>query len=622
MRRIATVCGVSLVLACATASGAPLSGPSGGGSELNQASATRQAAGRLRENPNLARLGDEQAGAERASAQRTRTPRVAHVILLGEQAIESTVDHNLSGTAEGFAFRARRSGTAASISVYLGARDRATTLLAGLYSARHGHPESLLTSGLLRSPKRGAWNSLGVASARLRSGTMYWLAVLGKGGAIYFRDRRNRLCPGGKLSKRRLRSLPRLWPGGRKSHACGISAYVSAAATKVLSTNAPAGTTTTSSGTTATTAPAPPAVNRFCNVAAAYTNLTTGPHLCGWPDSTNTGYENAPGYPGSLTPASAGSPTCPTTYQSNHTYSFCEYTDSPTFPSDLTDVTFYGDSFESNAWTNNNVRMSTGDNNIVFNYDTFKPLPSVQASPPITDCTKGYQYGIFSTNAEGYTLEHSDMWGFAEAVDTAGSTQANPQIFEDNWLHDAAPGYPYYNGSTCGFHIDGIGYQEGCGTSNCLPSTESYAVIDDNTMEFLGNGNIIAWQQGSYDHLQATNNLLSGDNQPMAGGRCISTASSVCKPPSHITTTGNTLSTYLQYSPPGGDYPIDNAGGGVTNVTSTWNHNYWAVPPGAAWGTPAYNGYYWVPTTNSSGDPKDCGFVSKTDWPNYTNPPC
>ena len=39
-------------------------------------------------------------------------------------------------------------------------------------------------------------------------------------------------------------------------------------------------------------------VNQFCNVSAAYTNLTTGPHLCGWPDSTNTGYQNAPGYPG------------------------------------------------------------------------------------------------------------------------------------------------------------------------------------------------------------------------------------------------------------------------------------------------------------------------------------
>ena len=66
-------------------------------------------------------------------------------------------------------------------------------------------------------------------------------------------------------------------------------------------------------------------VNHFCNVAAAYTDLTTGPHLCGWPDSTNTGYQNAPGYPGGLTVASSSSSTCPTTLQSNQTYSFCQY---------------------------------------------------------------------------------------------------------------------------------------------------------------------------------------------------------------------------------------------------------------------------------------------------------
>ena len=92
--------------------------------------------------------------------------QVAQVILLGEQALESTVDHNLVGTVEAFAFRARRAGTAASINVYLDARDRATTLFAGLYSSRHGHPQSLLTSGLLRSPKAGAWNSVAVGSVQ------------------------------------------------------------------------------------------------------------------------------------------------------------------------------------------------------------------------------------------------------------------------------------------------------------------------------------------------------------------------------------------------------------------------------------------------------------------------
>jgi hypothetical protein len=35
-------------------------------------------------------------------------------------------------------------------------------LLAGLYSSRHGRARTLLTSGLRRSPRAGAWNSVAV----------------------------------------------------------------------------------------------------------------------------------------------------------------------------------------------------------------------------------------------------------------------------------------------------------------------------------------------------------------------------------------------------------------------------------------------------------------------------
>ena len=187
--------------------------------------------------------------------------RLPQVVLLGNQAVEPKVGGNLVGTVEAFAFRARRAGTAASIRVYLDARDRTATLFAGLYSSRHGHPQSLLTSGLRRSPKAGAWNSVAVGSASLRSGTTYWLAVLGKSGAIYFRDRNGRSCTSEKSSKRKLRSLPRTWPVGPKSHVCQISAYVqgaarssstgtSGASTPVLRTSAPTGTISAPTSTT------------------------------------------------------------------------------------------------------------------------------------------------------------------------------------------------------------------------------------------------------------------------------------------------------------------------------------------------------------------------------------
>ena len=239
MWRLAILCGLCLLMSGAAASGAPFSSSSPSDSVMYQASTTSLVA-------------------HRRTVKRTHGLHAANVMLLGNQAIESTVGHNLVGTVEAFAFRARRSGTAASISVYLGARDRATTLFAGLYSSRHGHPQSLLTSALRRSAKAGAWNSLAVASARVKSGRKYWLAVLGKGGAIYFRDQSGGLCAGMRSSRRKMRLLPRTWPAGPNSHACRISAYLKGAARGTGGgMTAPGGPTTTSPGTTPTSSNAP-----------------------------------------------------------------------------------------------------------------------------------------------------------------------------------------------------------------------------------------------------------------------------------------------------------------------------------------------------------------------------
>lgn len=169
-------------------------------------------------------------------------------MLVGEHAVEPTAARSSAGVLEAFPFRSRRGGTASAVRVYLGPASRASTLLVGLYSDRKGHPASLLTAGSLRSPEAHRWNSVPVGSASLRSGVIYWIAVLGKGGAIYFRDRNSRSCKGESSSKRRLRSLPRTWPGGTNSDTCLISAYVEGAARSVSSgdgTNAPTGTSST-----------------------------------------------------------------------------------------------------------------------------------------------------------------------------------------------------------------------------------------------------------------------------------------------------------------------------------------------------------------------------------------
>ena len=73
------------------------------------------------------------------------------------------------------------------------------------------------------------------------------------------------------------------------------------------------------------------------------------------------------------------------------------------------------------------------------------------------------------------TVEHSNFWGFAAAVDTEGSTQANPQVLSYNWIHDASAS------SGCGYHMDGIGMLGG--------GTEEYAMVDQNTIEFSADTN-------------------------------------------------------------------------------------------------------------------------------------
>ena len=345
-------------------------------------------------------------------------------------------------------------------------------------------------------------------------------------------------------------------------------------------------TKTSQAYTTSYTTPTCPAVNTFCTIPAAYTNLDTGPHLCGWPDSTNTGYENAPGYPGSLTVASSGSSSCPTTPQSNHTYSYCQWSEL-NLPANLTNVTFYGDDFYTTHPQYGNVAGGHGDNNITFDYDTFQPQ---QAAPPVS-CNATYEYGIYNESGQigALTVEHSDFWGFGNAIDTEGSTQANPQVFKYNWLHDAVENDNGF-GNSCGYHVDGIGMLDN--------GTEDYAVVDHNTFEFEGNSNEIAWQDGTYAHDQNTNNLLSGDNEAYAGGRCTSS----CTAPSYIQTTGNTYSTYLAV--PTGDYPIDNATNFWSGTGDVWNHNYWAIPSAPPGAPP--------PTTATTGSPPPTAADSPT----------
>ena len=162
-------------------------------------------------------------------------------VLFGEQSIESGRGWDSSGHAQAFPFTNTSTGSATTINVYLRYANRATTLIAGLYAARGGHAGALVAVGSLTSPKAGAWNSVPVRSASVTPGT-YWVAVLGTGGGLSFRQGPAGSCNSQMSSSSDLEALPSTWAGGTAESGCPISAYVAGTLTPA---SAGSGTTTT-----------------------------------------------------------------------------------------------------------------------------------------------------------------------------------------------------------------------------------------------------------------------------------------------------------------------------------------------------------------------------------------
>lgn len=117
------------------------------------------------------------------------------------------------------------------------------------------HPGRLLASGSLSGLKAGGWNAVAVKSVSVVSGSTYWLAVLGRGGVLYFRDRANGSCRSENSAQTSLSALPGSWSTGPVWDSCPISAYVTGSAlapSPVPPTGS--GSTTTGTSTTGSTA--------------------------------------------------------------------------------------------------------------------------------------------------------------------------------------------------------------------------------------------------------------------------------------------------------------------------------------------------------------------------------
>ncbi len=150
----------------------------------------------------------------------------AQTVLMGDQAIESSLDTNTTGLAEAFPVTATASGQVGSINFFLDESSAATKVYVGIYKDASGKPGTLLTQGSTTQLYPGTWNSVTVTAASVTSGTAYWIAILGAtGGQVYFYDRSTTTCHSQTSSQSNLTSLPSTWTTGKTWNTCYISAY-------------------------------------------------------------------------------------------------------------------------------------------------------------------------------------------------------------------------------------------------------------------------------------------------------------------------------------------------------------------------------------------------------------
>ncbi len=152
-------------------------------------------------------------------------PAQAASSLAGDTNVESTADSNVPGQAQAWPFTASASGTSAAIVVYVDSGNSASTGKVGLYSNSNGNPGTLLASGSSTLGGSG-WNTIPVGGASVTAGTKYWLALLGTGGTIAFRDSGAGTCSSQGSSQTSLSSLPSSWSAGPTWASCPASLYV------------------------------------------------------------------------------------------------------------------------------------------------------------------------------------------------------------------------------------------------------------------------------------------------------------------------------------------------------------------------------------------------------------
>jgi hypothetical protein len=172
---------------------------------------------------------------KRAHKKKTAAPKLLQAdiatstALLGVTSVEANRDTLVAGQAEAFRLQAASSGVGGAAHIYISTANAAKNVAVGIYSNVDGQPGSLLGAGSAPASAAGTWSTVPIAHVDLVAGTSYWLAILGTGGTLDYRDRTSGTCPAETSAQNNLGALPSTWKAQRGYWTCPASVYVTAA---------------------------------------------------------------------------------------------------------------------------------------------------------------------------------------------------------------------------------------------------------------------------------------------------------------------------------------------------------------------------------------------------------
>jgi uncharacterized lipoprotein len=162
----------------------------------------------------------------------------ASTVLLGDDAVEPRDSLLQSGQAQAFRLRADATGMAGVALLYISSGSTAKSVSVALYRNGQDHPHSLLSSGSAVAAQAGGWTAIAIKPTEVVRGDHYWLAVMGEGGELRYRDSAHRFCSG-ETSASNQQTLPLSWKTRAHYTSCPASLYLTVGSKTVSKTEKP-----------------------------------------------------------------------------------------------------------------------------------------------------------------------------------------------------------------------------------------------------------------------------------------------------------------------------------------------------------------------------------------------